>query len=101
MEDLKGWLIKIILPALVAISMKLAVQYRLGISWFNVISSFVTGIGSAYLFGPAIISYVPDHWHAATIAVLAMSGEKIGLWLVYRLKVEDVLGSFFDKITKK
>jgi hypothetical protein len=101
MEDLKAWLIKIILPALVAISMKLAVQYRAGISWFNVISSFVTGIGSAYLFGPAVISYVPEHWHAASIAVLAMSGEKIGFLIVYKLKIEDVLNGYFDKLTKK
>ena len=54
MEDIKVWLVKILLPSLVAISIKIAIQSKKeAVTWFNVITSFITGIGSAYLFAIA------------------------------------------------
>lgn len=101
LQDFKTWLIKIILPALVAISIKLAVQSKKGITWFTVITSFVTGAGCAYLFGPPVLSYINESWQTVTIAIIAISGEKIGLWLVYRFNVENLMTGLFEKVIKK
>jgi hypothetical protein len=101
MEELKAWSVKFLLPSLVAISIKLAVQSRNGISWFNVTTSIVTAIGSAYLFGPIVVPYLPEHWHNAAVASVAISGEKIGFWLVYKLNVENVLKAFYKNLFSK
>jgi hypothetical protein len=101
MEDFKTWIVKIILPSLVAVSIKLAVQSKKGITWFTVVTSFVTGVGCAYLFAPAVLSYTPMAWQTLAVAVIAISGEKIGLWLVYRFNVETVMTGLFEKLLKK
>ncbi len=102
MEDLKSWAIKSLLPALVAISIKLAIQSKsMKMNWFTVITSFVTGIGSAYLFSDMVFATVADKYTTAAIACIAISGEKIGYWLVYKLNVESILEGILDKVRKK
>lgn len=98
MDDLKTWLVKILLPSLVAISIKLAVEAREGISWFNVITSFITGVGSAYLFSQPVIVHFAEQYQPIAIGIIAISGEKIGLWLVYKLNVESLFLGFLEKI---
>jgi hypothetical protein len=99
-QDLKTWLVKILLPSLVAISIKLAVQAKKGISWFNVITSFITGVGSAYLFSGLVVSSVADQYLPIAIGIIAISGEKIGLWLVYKLNVESLIVGIVEKLKK-
>jgi hypothetical protein len=99
-QDLKTWLVKILLPSLVAISIKLAVQAKKGISWFNVITSFVTGVGSAYLFSGVVISTVAEEYVPIAIAIIAISGEKIGLWLVYKVNAESLIIGILEKLKK-
>lgn len=102
MEDLKTWLIKILLPSLVAISIKLAVTAKKdSVTWFSVITSFVTGIGSAYLFSEPVISSVPHGYIPLVIAIIAISGEKIGFWLVFKFNVEAILEDLVEKLRKK
>lgn len=49
-QEIKDFLIKIILPSVVAISIKLAMETRKGkMSVFNAITSVIIGVGSAYL----------------------------------------------------
>jgi hypothetical protein len=99
-QDLKTWLVKILLPSLVAISIKLAVQAKKGISWFNVITSFITGIGSTYLFSGLVVDTVADKYLPVAIGIIAISGEKIGLWLVYKLNVESLIVGIVEKLKK-
>jgi hypothetical protein len=102
MEDLRSWILKILLPALVAISIKLAVQSKQGaMSWFNVITSFVCGIGSAYLASDLVTSSINPHYVPLVIAVIAISGEKIGFWLVYKFNVESFMEGVMDKFKSK
>lgn len=100
MDDFKTWAVKILLPSFVGISIKLAVQSK-RITWFNVITSVITGIGSAHLFADPVIAAVPDHWEAASIAMVAISGEKIGLWLVDRFDVQGVLEALWNSFKGK
>lgn len=102
MEDFKSWVIKIILPSFVAISIKLAIQSKSQkMNWFTVTTSFVTGIGSAYVFSDIVLSQVATEYTTAVIACIAISGEKIGYWFVYRFNVESILEGLLEKIKKK
>jgi putative effector of murein hydrolase len=102
MEDAKAWIVKIIVPALVAISIKLAIQSKsMRMSWFNIMTSFITGIGAAYLCSDIVLTYIAPEYTTAAIALIAMSGEKIGYWVVYKFNVESILEGLLDKVRTK
>ncbi len=99
--EFKAFFLKILAPSLVAISVKLAVQStRRKITIFEVMVSFVTGIGCAYLFSGLIIDNFSTNWQTIYIAIIAISGEKIGAWLTYKFNVEEILTTLLDKIKK-
>lgn len=100
-EEAKSFFTKIILPALVAISMKIAIQSRDSkITIFQVISSFICGIGSAYLSAGWVMGRFADESIPLIIAIITISGEKIGYYLIYKLKIEDLF-IFIIKRAKK
>lgn len=99
-NDLRELLVKILIPSLVGISIKLAVQSRQGrVSPFNMFSSIIIGLGLAYLFGDLVISYVHEKWSAVVIAAITITGEKIAYWLIYQLRF-DVIGDAFIEAIK-
>lgn len=101
-EELKAFVIKIIIPALVAVSMKIAIMNKkTKVTLFQVITSFVTGIGSAYLFSSLIMDSFSTKYIPLIVAVVTISGEKIGYWIVYKLNVEELIGNFISKYTNK
>ena len=103
-QDLKDLLVKIIIPSLVAVSIKLAIQSRQEkLSIFNSIMSVVIGVGCAYLSS----YWVLNHFENASIpiACITLIGEKIGYWLIYKFNF-DIIGDsliqyFIDKYKKK
>jgi hypothetical protein len=101
-EEARAFIFKIIIPALVAVSVKLAVMGKQGkITFFQVISSFVTGIGSAYLAGPIVMQYTTPNSMPLVIAAIAISGEKIGHYFIYKFKVEEVFKGILERYIKK
>lgn len=102
MDEVKNWIFKIGLPSFVAISVKLAIQSKtMKMSWFVVITSFVTGVGSAYIFSDIVMTQVAPEYTSAVIAVIAISGEKIGYWLIYRFNLENYVTSFLEWLLAK
>ncbi len=102
MEDLKTWIVKIILPSLVAVSIKLAVEAKnASLSWLGAISSYLTGVGFAYLCADYVLNSVGHQFVPIVIALIAISGEKIGNYLVYKFNVEAVLGGLLDRFRTK
>lgn len=102
MDDFKTWAIKILIPSLVAISIKLAIQSkRKSLSLFNVVTSMIIGIGSAYLSSDAIIATVSFHYVPIAIAMVTISGEKIGLYLIYKINVESFIEMVLERMKKK
>lgn len=99
MDDFKTWAVKILLPSFVGISIKLAVQAK-KVTWFNVITSVITGIGTAHLLAGPVLSSVPEHWGPVAIASVAISGEKIGLWLVYKFNIEGIADAIYNNYFK-
>jgi hypothetical protein len=102
-EEAKAFIFKVIVPSLVAVSIKLAVMVKTekNISLFQAVTSFVTGIGSAYLASPLVISHTSANSMPLVIAAVAISGEKIGYFFIYKFHIEEVLRSVFDKYIKK
>lgn len=99
--EMKAFFLKILLPALVAVSIKIAIQSKSkSVSILQVIISFVTGIGCAYLFSGIIMDNFSAAWIPVYIAVTAISGEKIGSWMVYKFNVEELLSTLLEKLKK-
>lgn len=99
--EMKAFCLKILMPALVAVSIKIAIQSKnKSITILQVLISFVTGIGSAYLFSGIILDNFSDAWVPVYIAIVAISGEKIGVWLTYKFNVEGFLEGLLKNIKK-
>lgn len=97
--DLYQFLTKVLIPAFVGISLKLAVQMkRTKLSFLNVSLSFITGICVAWLLSNPVKLYVPQDYQAVSIAIIAISGEKIGDFLVYKFRIDDFLGAIVEAV---
>jgi hypothetical protein len=91
-DETQTWFIKIIIPALVAVSIKIALHAKkTKLSMAQVVVSFVSGIGSAYLFGDYVMSSYTHQWQPLIIAVVAISGEKIGYYIM-TLNIDSIMG---------
>lgn len=91
-EELKALSIKILLPAMVAISMKLAIlgQYK-ELTKLKVLVSFVTGLGAAYLLHYPVEVAVAKDWQSVTYGIIAISGEKMSIYAMYKINVEKII----------
>ena len=101
-DEAYQFLFKILIPAMVAISIKVAIQIKNeGVNYTRIIISFVAGIGCAYFAHPLIVSYTSEEYVAILIGVVAISGEKITEWIVYKFKVDILLGAFADFLLER
>ncbi len=102
-EEVKSFVFKVIVPALIAVSIKLAVMVKTekSISMFQAVTSFITGIGSAWLSSPLIIAYTSEKSMPLVIAAVAISGEKIGYFFIYKFKAEELIKAIYEKYVSK
>lgn len=93
-NELSEFLTKILIPSIAGISLKIAIQMkRMKLSFLSVVLSFITGIVVAWLCSDAIKTHVPDNYYSASIAVVAISGEKIGDFFVNKFRIDDFLSA--------
>ena len=98
-SDFYQFVTKILIPAFIGISLKVAVQMkRTKLSFLNVVLSFITGICTAWMFSNLIQDNVPINYQSISIAIIAISGEKIGDWIVYKFRIDDFLSAVFEAI---
>ena len=98
-DETQTWFLKIIIPALVAVSIKIALHAKkTKLSVLQVMVSFISGIGSAYLFGDYVMSSFTHQMQPLIIAVVAISGEKIGYWIM-TLNIDSIM-SILTKFKK-
>lgn len=91
-EELQHLILKIIVPALVAISIKLAVESKQGkISIFNAFSSIIIGVGCAWLSSGWVTDTFTDSTMPIVIGVITIAGEKVAFWLIYKFNF-DIMG---------
>ena len=92
-------LTKILFPAFLAVGIKLAVEMKktkTKISIFNISLSMIIGVGGAYLSSHLVRSNFSEESVPAIIALVAITSDKIGEFLIYKLNIDLFLTSLFD-----
>ena len=99
LEELSTFFFKIFIPAFIAISVKVATQIKQEkMNFSRVLISFVAGIGCAYFVFP----FVEGKWTPLIVGVVAMSGEKIAEFIIYKWDVDKVIKNLLSNwISKK
>ncbi len=94
--ELNSFFVKIAIPAIVGISIKLATQIKKEkMTFIRVVISFTTGIGCAYFVYPFLneTKFMP-----LIIGVVSISGEKIMEFLIYKWNIDLFLTSLIEAI---
>lgn len=101
-EEIVNLITKVLIPAFIAVSISLAVEMkkRGRLSFLNIILSYVIGIGFAYLAGFSVYEHLSDGIAIIVIAVVAISGDKLGNWFVYKFRIDDILSALLDALKK-
>jgi hypothetical protein len=91
-DEFKSWILKPLVWAMLAISVKLAVQSkREKITIGIVITSFFAGVGSAWLFADYVTLNYHHEYQPLIIAMIAISGEKIVEYVLYKINFQALL----------
>lgn len=98
LEELSTFFFKIFIPAFIAISVKVATQIKQEkMNFSRILISFVAGIGCAYFVFP----FVEGKWTPLIVGVVAMSGEKIAEFIIYKWDVDKVLRNLLSNWISK
>lgn len=82
---------KTIFPALVAVSVGLAVKMQKAkVSILSALGSYVIGCGFAFVFGFSIHENFSQSTATIIVAGIAITGEKIGHWLIFKFEFDDL-----------
>lgn len=96
-EQLTTFFFKIFIPAFIAISIKIATQVkREKMKFTRVVLSFIVGIGCAYFIFP----FVEGKWTPLIVGVVAMSGEKIAEFIIYKWDIDTILKALISNWLK-
>ena len=97
-EQLSIFFYKVVVPTFVAISMKLATQAnKEKITITKVCIGFTVGIGCAYFVSP----FANGKWASIIIGVVAISGEKITEFIIYKWDVDTVIRNLLSNWISK
>ena len=101
-DELYEFIFKIMIPALVGIAAKVAIQMKNEkLSIGRVIISFIAGTAFAYFAYPFVGHFSNEDYIPAVIGLSAISGEKITEWVVYKFKIDTFLGVLFDVLIER
>jgi len=97
LDELYKFIIKILAPAIIAISIKIATQIkREKMSFSRVLISFIVGIGCAYFIYPFVENNIENKYIPLLVGVVAMSGEKISEYIIYKWDIDLFLSSIIN-----
>lgn len=101
-DEIKSWVLKPLVWAVMAVSVKLAVQSKkekltIGI----VVTSFMAGVGSAWLFADYITMSYSHQYQPLIIAIIAISGDKIVEYFLYKINFQQLLDSLIKIFNSK
>ncbi len=91
--------IKIIIPAIVAIGIKVAIEMKhTRITIFSALSSLMIGVGCAFLSAGIISANVGEEAQPIVIGIVAIVGDKIAFWLIYKFNFDKIGAALSDLI---
>lgn len=101
------FLTKFIFPAFLAVGVKLAIEMKKNktkISFFNIFLSMLIGVGGAYISSGLVQKNCDEEYIPIVIALIAITSEKIGEFLIYKMNIDlfltALIDGFFDSIIK-
>lgn len=101
-DEFKSWILKPLVWAMLAISAKLSVQSkREKITLGIVITSFLAGVGSAWLFADYVTLNYDHEFQPLIIAIIAISSEKILEYILYKINFQALLDLFLKVFNHK
>lgn len=93
---------KILLPPLVGISIKVAIKMeKEKMTTVRIILAYIVGVGVAWLCSPVIIDATPQTYAPMILATVAITGDKIAEYLIYKLNIDGILTALFENLIKK
>jgi hypothetical protein len=98
-SELYVFLTKIIFPAFLAVGVKIAIEMKKNknkVSLFNIGLSMLIGVGSAYISSDLVMKNFDSENIPVIIALIAITSEKIGEFLIYKLNVDLFLTAIFE-----
>lgn len=97
LDQLYEFFCKIFFPAFSGVSIKLATMMsKERITPLRAILSYVVGIGITYLSYPIVLEYSSENMTPMFIAIIAMSGEKISEFVIYKWNIDFFLTSILE-----
>jgi hypothetical protein len=102
-EELYIFAVKIFIPATIAISIKVAMQIKKEKTKLSaIVFSFIIGLGCAYFVYPFIDSnLIKDSYMPLMVGLVAMSGEKIAEYFIYKWDVGRIIDVLIDNYIRK
>lgn len=98
-EEQIAFFFKIILPSILGVSIKIAVQVkREQMTWFRMFLAYVLGVGLAWLCSPFIVDSVSKNYVPLVIAIVAISSDKFFEYIIYKFDVDGFLTSIIEVI---
>lgn len=106
-NELYIFLTKFIFPAFLAVGIKLAIEMKKNktkLSLLNIGLSMLIGVGGAYISSGVVQKECDEDYISIVIALIAITSERIGEFIIFKLKVDTfltaLLDTFFDTILK-
>ena len=100
-EELWHLIQKTIIPAFIAVTVSIAIQMKhRKMTIISGVLAYVIGVGMAFIFGQEIHEHLDSGAATIMIGTIAITGEKIGYWLIFRFKF-DQIGESLIKALKK
>ena len=101
-EGFRYLITKLIIPAIVVITVKLAfIAQKMKLSKVVVVTNLVMGVGTVYLCSDLLIMYFNPHLLTVMSALIAMSSEKICHYLIYKFKIDAFISAFINTMIDK
>lgn len=98
--EIIDYIAKVILPALAAISIKIAIEMKYKkISLMSAFLSLIIGVLTAYITGGVILKEFPEYPSIA-ISLVAISSEKIAHWFIFKLNLNVTLDKILEAFTE-
>tara|TARA_R110000782_G_scaffold97449_1_gene182365 strand:- start:565 stop:921 length:357 start_codon:yes stop_codon:yes gene_type:complete len=98
-QENSEFFVKILFPAFLAVGVKIAIEMKKNktrVTFFNILLSMIIGVGGAYLSSGYILKNCNDENIPILIALIAITSEKIGEFLIFKLNIDVFLTSIFD-----
>lgn len=98
-DDVWNFLIKTLPFALAALAISISIQIKnKKANLISVVTSIIIGVSCAYLTGSFINKHFSADFAPILIGIITISGEKVGYWLLYKFKFDNIGDAIVENI---